>query len=258
MITERQQELACLHALGALSLEELAQFEHDLKTNTELLAFRQTLGRVTTGLALTVPLAEPAPELKQQILRALPSADRVLRPEFAPDRARVTIFPGWLAWAAAACLAVTTVIYYRQTAALQNKTTTQAQQLAAIQSELADWQAKDRVSQVKIAMLGSLLESSPKAVAVSLWDAEKQDGVLIVQNLTPQPTDMDYQLWVIDPQQAAPIDAGVFTVDAKGHVRFRFKPKASVKSADKFAVTLEKKGGVPAPQGQMVLAGSWL
>ncbi len=111
---------------------------------------------------------------------------------------------------------------------------------------------------MRIAMLGSLLEGSPKAIAVSLWDAERQDGVLVVQNLAPQPADKDYQLWVIDPQHGAPVDAGVFNVDEKGNVRFRFKPKASVKSADKFAVTLEKKGGVPAPQGRMVLAGSWL
>jgi anti-sigma-K factor RskA len=258
MINERQQELACLHALGALSPEEFVQFEADLKTNAELDAFRRDLGKVTTVLALAVPAAAPTPALKQKILGSLPTPNAISRPDFKQDYSKRLVLLEWVAWAAAACLAVTTLIFHRQSVALRGKAALQAEQLAVIQSELAEWKAKDRVSQLKIAMLGSLLESSPKAVAVSLWDAERQDGVLIVQNLTPLPTDKDYQLWVIDPQQAAPIDAGVFTVDEKGNVRFRFKPKVSVKSADKFAVTLEKKGGVPAPQGQMVLAGTWL
>lgn len=98
-------------------------------------------------------------------------------------------------------------------------------------------------------------ESKPARV---MWDADKQDGLLVVQNLAQQPADKDYRLWVIDPQHAAPVDAGVFTLEEKGNVHFRFKPKASVKSADKFAVTWEKMGGVSAPQGTMVLAGSWL
>ena len=127
-----------------------------------------------------------------------------------------------------------------------------------LNTALDELRARDRVAQVKIAMLGSLLEDSPKAIAVSVWDNEKQDGVLVVQNLTPLPADKDYQLWVVDPQQKLPVDAGVFSVDAKGTVRLHFKPKSNVTAATVFAVSLEKKGGVPVAEGKMVLAGNVL
>ena len=63
---------------------------------------------------------------------------------------------------------------------------------------------------------------------------------------------------MIDPKQGGPVDAGVFTVDDKGTVHFRFKPRSNVNAAGTFAVTLEKKGGVPVPEGKMVLAGNLL
>jgi anti-sigma-K factor RskA len=80
---------------------------------------------------------------------------------------------------------------------------------------------------------------------------------LIVQNLAPVPAGKDYQLWVIEKGKA-PVDAGVFCVDAKGSAQIRFKPKADVAMAATFAITLEKKGGVPAPEGTMMLLGNLL
>lgn len=255
MLTEQQQEMACLYAVDALVAEELAQFENELKRDLELQRLTKDLRGVSAALALAIPRQEPPAPLRDKVLGSVHKDEAVLRPDFRPRSTARPMFLGWLPWAAAACLAVTSILSHRRNAALETQSTAQGQRLFTVESELAGWKARDRVSQVKIAMLGSLLQNVPKAVAVSVWDAEKQDGVLVVQNLAPQPADKDYQLWVIDPQQGAPVDAGVFTVDEKGNARFRFKPKVSVKTADKFAVTLEKKGGVPAPQGQMVLAG---
>ena len=79
MISERHQELACLHAVGALSADELAEFETELEANADLRAFSDDLSQVTTALALAVPSAEPARGLKQKILRAL-AAPSTLRP----------------------------------------------------------------------------------------------------------------------------------------------------------------------------------
>jgi anti-sigma-K factor RskA len=116
-------------------------------------------------------------------------------------------------------------------------------------------QETNRLASMRIAMLGSLLSDQPKAVAVSLWDEKNQNGVFVVQNMKPLPNNKDYQLWVIDPQYKTPVDAGVFQVDEQGNVRFQFKAKSHINTANKFAVTEEEKGGSPTPKGTMVLIG---
>lgn len=264
MIAEPQQEQACLYALGALGPDETAAFELALRDGAELQAFTRRLHKVSLALALGIPSNLPPAELKARLLAALPAA-KVLATDFSPTETPRGVRFAWLPWALAACVTVLCGVLAVQKRALraeiiQRAARDQQQQsrLTDLQNDLAALSAKDQVSQLRIALLGSLLESAPQAVAVSLWDAEKQKGVLVVQNLTPLPTDRDYQLWVIDPHLGTPVDAGLFSVDAKGAVRFRFQPKTAVRSAEKFAVTLERKGGVPAPQGPMVLAGTWL
>jgi hypothetical protein len=92
-------------------------------------------------------------------------------------------------------------------------------------------------------------------VAMVAWDQSKQQGTLLVDNLPAPPADKDYQLWVLDAA-GKPIDCGVFPVTAKGVTTFSFGSKASVDRANKFAVTLERKGGVPSPTlAAMVLIG---
>jgi anti-sigma-K factor RskA len=53
-----------------------------------------------------------------------------------------------------------------------------------------------------------------------------------------------------------PVNAGVFSVDEKGTVRFTFKPDMPMTSVDKYAVTVERKGGVPKAEGKVALLGS--
>ena len=126
-----------------------------------------------------------------------------------------------------------------------------------LQQTVLSLNAASKVKDVKIALLGSLLNDAPKAVAVSLWDNEHQSGVFVVQNLKPLPPDRDYQLWVIDPHYVTPVSAGVFQVDSSGNVRINFTADKTIASAQKFAVTLEAKGGAATPTFKnMVLVGS--
>ena len=126
-----------------------------------------------------------------------------------------------------------------------------------LRATVAQLRETNRLANVRIALLSSMLTSQPKAVAVSVWDNQRQDGVFIVRNLKPPPSDRDYQLWVIDPKYAMPVDAGVFRVDADGNVRVDFRAKKPIQTADKFAVTIEKKGGSDVPNTKgLVLVGS--
>ena len=117
-------------------------------------------------------------------------------------------------------------------------------------------QAQGDLAQFKIATLASLAGNSPQALAVAVWNPNTQQGVLRVEKLPALASDKDYQLWVIDPAYPIPVDGGVFTVDpTTGSARINFHPNKPVANATKFAVSLERKGGVPKAEGPMVLLG---
>jgi anti-sigma-K factor RskA len=108
----------------------------------------------------------------------------------------------------------------------------------------------------KITILASIAQNSPEALAAAVWNPANQEGVLKVEKLPALLPSQDYQLWVVDPQYENPVDGGVFTVDPQtGEARFTFKPNQPVKAVAAFAVTLERKGGVPKAEGPFVLLG---
>jgi anti-sigma-K factor RskA len=83
------------------------------------------------------------------------------------------------------------------------------------------------------------------------WSERARRGIIVASNLAPLPADRQYELWVF--HDGKPVNAGVFDVDPNGRALFESsefpKPKA-----DMFAVTVEPRGGVPAPTGPIVLA----
>ncbi|MDB6094103.1 MAG: hypothetical protein JWM32_1665 [Verrucomicrobia bacterium] len=131
-------------------------------------------------------------------------------------------------------------------------------QLAVETQRIADLQARAKsegnLANFKIATLASLLGNSPQALAVAVWNPARQEGVLRVEKLPALAEGQDYQLWLVDPQYPIPVDGGVFTVDPEtGEARVNFKADKPIKTVAKFAVSLERKGGVPKAEGPMVL-----
>jgi anti-sigma-K factor RskA len=145
-------------------------------------------------------------------------------------------------------------------AARQTELTQIGEKLAAATNLVGDLQARLRnegdLAQFKIATLASMAGNSPQALAVAVWNPKTQQGVLRVEKLPALASDKDYQLWLIDPAYPAPVDGGVFTVDpATGHAQVNFKPNQQVNNAAKFAISLERKGGVPKAEGPILLLG---
>jgi anti-sigma-K factor RskA len=127
-----------------------------------------------------------------------------------------------------------------------------------LQQQLADAWASvhgDRFATIRIAVLDATSDSPTRAAAAGAFDLATGRGQLVVENLAPLPPDRDYQLWLFDPNlPGAPVSGGVFGVDEHGGARLQFQPAVTVQGVDKFAVSIERKGGVLAPQGKMVLA----
>jgi anti-sigma-K factor RskA len=256
MIDERMQEQASLHVLGALSPDEAREFKAAMQADAELKELVASLSTATGALAGSVALTEPPPQLRAKILAQVAPPQKIVslpennfRPKF------------WLPWSLATGFAALSLILFTQDSQLKKQVGAQSQQIndlnalaQSLQSATNDLQQTifalqetNRLANLRIAMLNSLVADAPKAIAVSLWDNEKQDGVFVAQNLKPLAVDRDYQLWIIDPKYKTPVDAGVFHADAGGSMRVEFKAKQLISAAEKFAVTEEVKGGVAAP-----------
>ena len=283
MIDERHEELAALHALDLLEGAERDAFAHELDQNAELRALVAGLRESAALLAHTAPDAAPPAELRARVLASVEPKIENQKSEII--RPPSSVFRSLLPWAAAAAFALVAGWFARLYIASRSEA-----QLVGAQQALADLELKSTRIQLeaerilarrqlanlnqqvavlderikreadlanfKITTLASMLNNSPQAVAVAVWNPEKQEGVLQVAKLPALAADKDYQLWVVDPQYPNPVDGGVFTVDPQtGEARLQFKAKQSVKSIAAFAVTLERKGGVPKAEGPFVLLG---
>jgi anti-sigma-K factor RskA len=273
MIDERQEELAALAALDLLEGADKAQFESQLAVNAELRQRVRQLREAAVKLAHAAPPAEPPAGLKDRILVSAEHHRQAAIPSINPV-AKILPFKVIVAWAAAACFALATAgmaqLYFwahARITVLEEQASLADLTLKSLQTQvdadrlvyeqrLADAQRAGDLAQVKIAALTSLPSAagnSPEgAVAVAVWNSVKQEGVMEVEGLPVPGPSKDYELWVIPPG-AKPVAAGLVKASMLGRGHFLFHADKPVESVAKFAITLENKGGVPAPAGPMVL-----
>jgi anti-sigma-K factor RskA len=264
VIDERTEELAAAYVLGALDAEELKLFEQQLRNDAELRRLVAELRGVGELLGGTSPLVQPPAALRAKLLVDLGDR-RQLHPV---ARRRVQ---SWLPWALAAGFAALCVMFGWQANGLrmqldvrQHRIDELSQLAESLRSEdtnlrqaVLTLQQSNRLANMRIAVLNSQIHADPQALAVSVWDNERQTGVVVLHHLKPPPKDKDYQLWIIDPRYPVPVDAGVVQVDDAGNGRAEFKARRPIQSAAQFAVTEEVKGGAPVPTLKaMVLAGA--
>ncbi len=270
MITDHQEELATLHSFGLLEGAEKTAFEAELSGNAGLRAYCDRLAEASAALALGAPQVEPPGGLKDRILSAVdaPAAG-----------GKVVAFPllRLVPWAAAAALAVAALWLVRQNQLLQNENATLRtdRQLAEVAYQMAQNQLAQRsllaekmitglgeklrhaedLARLKITALASLAGNTKEAQVIAVWDPEQQAGLLSMDKLPAIADTQDYQIWVVDPAYKDPVNGGVFHVSADGRVALAFKPDQPVKQAAAFAISLEKRGGVPKAEGPIVLLG---
>jgi anti-sigma-K factor RskA len=282
MIDDRQEELASLHSFGLLEGLELEQFLTEMGRSPELRRRVAELQVAATALAHVAPEEAPPEELRARVLAS--AAARTVRASGSAGAgdspaARPARFPAWIPWLAAASIGVAAIWTQRQyvaaraeNASLGEETRVALASLDQARAQLAD--AKRRVTEYsrqvaelstklkdegdlahfKIATLASMLGNSPAALAVAVWDPAREQGVLEVSKLPALASEKDYQLWVIDAKYPSPVSAGVFAVDpATGEAHIVFRADRPVRAIAKFAVSLERKGGAPKPEGPIVL-----
>jgi len=230
MIDEAKQAVAIDYVLGELSSTEAAAFERELATNQELRKFTKELRDGFASLALAAGAVRPPPDLFSRILAKTNS----------PKRSKI-ILVSFLPWAIAACLAIGLLILRAEN--------------SRIKTEVADLSRRDVLAHLQIASLQAQVNAYSKASAIVVWNAQRQTGLVRFQELPATEPGHDYQLWIIDPSEKAPISAGIVSVDSGNAATVEFRPAHPVTAAAKFAVSIEKAGGSTAPQGQIILVG---
>ena len=279
MITEQTEEQASLYVLGMLGPEEARQLEIAMEADPEVAELVQRAERGAAAMAWTVPPRMPPQAVRRRITKAIQSGQKDERAERPAESAF-----NWLPWVMAACLMVVLCAFaykryqnrlvianfiirerdqqmaldrvQRQAVALADQVRDAGAEKADLQAQLdqtrgqlADLAARNALSNVKIAMLASMAKNAPEARAVIAWDGNAQEGILKTSGMPAAGADQDYQLWVIDPSYQKPVSAGVFDPAAGSH----FAPIHRIMKADKFAVTLEKKGGSETAHGPVVM-----
>jgi anti-sigma-K factor RskA len=95
-----------------------------------------------------------------------------------------------------------------------------------------------------------------KAMARVYWNGNRKTGFMVVSNCTPvqQSQGKCLELWASCGTEP-PVAAGIGWTDDSGHAVFPVKLAKDMACIDKFAVTVERAGGVPVPEGVHVLVG---
>lgn len=280
-MTERQEELAALHALRMLEPEEARVFLGEIKYAPKSVEFIQELEEVAAELGELVEPEEVPAECRAAVFDAI--AGRKREQTVTKMKSGTKILLGVLGWAAAASIAVTAYgMWFKMRSAqkelaavVQNHDNAQEeaqslhaevgrlkQQLAsaeektvALNQQIVKLQSTNPLASLEAAALRAQNNSWAETGAVIVWDPSKQEGLLKMTKARPVSSNKDYQLWVIDKELPAPVSAGIVTLDEQGVATITFKPNAPVPHAAAFALSIEAKGGVPKREGPIVLMG---
>jgi len=96
------------------------------------------------------------------------------------------------------------------------------------------------------------LEAAPDAAAKIFWMKNSGEVYVDASNLPTAPHGMQYQLWgIVDGK---PVDGGMLVTSNSGS-QYHIQKMKSFGKAEAFAITLEKEGGNPTPQGKMYVMG---
>lgn len=240
MISEELQDQAALYALDLLSAPEAASFERELASNGELQTLVQELRDTAGALALTKAQSKPPAGLKNRVMQQIAAESRTAAQPPMSER-KIIAFPTWIPWAIAAALAIFCGV--------------QAVDRAQLKQRLAHEKAQQTAEPTLIALAPS--EDGPtKAEAVVAWEPDKQTGLIRIRNLPAAAAGKDYQLWAVDAAHKDPINAGVVRIGADGVAQVRFKPDQPAHQVKAFAISLERKGGVPKKEGPILLVGT--
>ena len=253
------QAAACV--LGALEEKEDWEFKNRVKAQSpELQTEVEELRTVATFLPTSLRQQIPRRRVRGRIMAVVREKSKGAR-EISPHVPTPAMPKARAFWGLRIGIAFAAIIFVAGFGLWVNSLLQtihdQNVQITELKSELDRQQeilALLQSPQVNIVIMNGL-DASPQGHGKIMWVPELKKAVLYITNLPPTPSDKDYQLWQI--VDGSPVSAGVFSLDAEGEGYFKVEPVdvQDIQQVNAFAVTLEPKGGVAQPSGEMYLLG---
>ena len=244
------EELQAGHALADLDSQELAAWG-DLAQSTGIEPHEQ-LEWIAAQLEIeaawqapeTIPSALVATLTQQAREFAQPLGNAPIEKTKSTASSRA-----WWGWAVAACLAILLV------AQSLTKAKSPASRVPIELSRTLFLQKTPDV--VRLPFAGTTGDYASTAGEVQ-WSDQKQQGYLVLENLPANdPSQQQYQLWIVDPQRdEIPVDGGVFDVvsPTAETVVIEIRAKLQIQRPQAFVITVEQPGGVVRSK-QKIVAG---
>ncbi len=240
------------YVLGIATEAEREEFEGLCALHPEIAEARNNFELSLESHLLENSIAPPA-GIKEKIVHSLDSSANESYPgEFTRKETPVRSISTWR-WIAAASIillagaaywAVTTNNRYQQLQQANIVLRQQLQQSAAQMDSIKSDEEMLHKPEVKMAALHSPQNST--MYATIYWDTTSKDVYLLVNNMPQPATDKQYQLWAL--LDGKPIDLGLLASQKRLLLRMK-----NVQNAQAFAITLEPKGGSPAPTSNPVV-----
>lgn len=255
---QERQEVSCLSHIYPEIREELTAIEQQF----EKMAFETAIEAPAHLRAILLAAIAQEPQIPAASGQEQKEAKIVRMP--APADSQVNPWK-WLAAASVVLLLGVGFLWMNAT----NQSNDLSQQMASLK------QAQTKNNQVMTAMSAEqqrlteiqsvLTESSMKKIVMAgtpkdpnssvsvMWSNNGKKAVMMAQSITAPPTDMQYQLWAI--ADGKPVSLGVFDYDEVMKMTEPFE--VGIDNISAFAITLEKRGGSPAPTMEnMVVIGT--
>lgn len=239
---ERFEEQKDAYVLGALPLEERAEFERYLAAFPERQAEVDELGALANLLAFSPQQQEPPPELRRKVME-------VVEAEAAPRRVRRrSIFAGIreylnarnLALGAAAMLVIGLLSWNVLLQDQVQDLTGQVEEAQTEQPEPPQGQANQTIP-----LEGAWAQQGASAELASI---DENRVILVAENMPSVPENRTCQIWVIHDD--VPTPSGLFDPDGNMTATAVTTP---IEKADAIAVTVEPAGGSEKPTSEPVL-----
>lgn len=258
-------ELTGPYALGALSEPERQSFEAHMAGCAICAAEVRSLLAVTEALGRSGTPADPSPDVRAKLLRAVAGGAAAAAVSPAAVGPQASLAP-WLALAASLVAAIGLGVYANQlrgrVSMLESALFAANERAAAGERLVADARRESGEMRTTLAVLVAPdvaridlkgQPAAPSASARAFW-SRSRGLVFAASNLPAPPPGRTYQLWVLTAQPA-PISAGVMRPDADGRISATFSTPSDIPQPVAMAVTLEPDGGVPSPTGDKYLVG---
>jgi hypothetical protein len=256
-------ELLAGYVLGDLSSDDMIQVQAYLERHPEAIAdineLQATLGLLPLALA-EVPVP---PQIKTQLLAAIPTAESLPSAIPVPRRAQLKAQRRWFALAGSVAAGLVAVLGI-QSYQLHQELAANRQELARLkesqESLIANASKTDRYDEARalIGQSGShVMNIAGTGVAtgakgnVVVLPAQNR-ALLIVENVPPPPVGKIYHLWaVVEGRKVACIQ---FAPESDGRVLMQI-PANRWSNAVQMVVTLEPMQTGEMPTGEMVMGG---